>query len=74
MMEANESGAFTSLMPRLLASLRQRWWLMPLGALVMVGLMFLYVLRAQPVWQRGADWQGLPGKLAAAGSQPWPAD
>lgn len=38
------------LLPRLLAPLRQRWWLMPLGAAVLLLLVLVYLLRAQPVW------------------------
>lgn len=38
------------LLPRLLAPLKKRWWLMPAGALLLLALVLVHLLRAQPVW------------------------
>lgn len=38
------------LLPRLLAPLKRRWWLMPAGALLLLALVLVHLLRAQPVW------------------------
>jgi hypothetical protein len=40
----------TPLLPRLLAPLRRHWWMMPLGALCITGLMLVWLMRAEPVW------------------------
>jgi hypothetical protein len=47
---ALDSAISPPLLPRLLAPLRQRWWLMPAGAALLLALVLVYLLRAQPVW------------------------
>ncbi|GGI79880.1 hypothetical protein GCM10007973_15600 [Polymorphobacter multimanifer] len=60
---ADDLDRQTPLLPRLLAPLRQRWWLMPLGALLVTALMLVYLLRAQPVWT--AEMQVYPAPATA---------